>query len=313
MQLNEVSNKNHEFDPNQQNMFEQPKYKYDQYEQEEQEINQEQVYDPKNRKYSQDDYVDSEEEEEQPQNLVPLHNKNSEDEEEVPRNLESMKSKFSGMQVENAEMFDNDTFTKNQQQMEPIEETCSSDDSFGVQQKYKHFQENLQFINEQSKRPSTALPPRQKRNHINLKTGKGINKENINLRNQEEYETQQPQTVKKVSKKLKRAITGKMRTTQVGFRNTNTFKTTNAFRSSYSRPKTANPKTKTKVKKIAKYKKKSDPVARYQQMQNCWSKNNLAKGGRKLDLAGFNRWKKIVQGIFLQLNNIFSSSKEGSC
>ena len=47
--------------------------------------------------------------------------------------------------------------------------------------------------------------------------------------------------------------------------------------------------------------KKSDPVARYQSMQNSWKSskflraNKGTKQGRKLDLAGFNQWKRIVQ------------------
>ena len=46
-------------------------------------------------------------------------------------------------------------------------------------------------------------------------------------------------------------------------------------------------------------KKKSDPVSRYQNLRNEWSKSTFLKTqgnkqGRKLDLAGFNQWKAVV-------------------
>ena len=46
-------------------------------------------------------------------------------------------------------------------------------------------------------------------------------------------------------------------------------------------------------------KKKNDPVARYQSMQNEWAKSNYLKkttggGGRKLQLDRFNQWRKLA-------------------
>ncbi len=220
-----------------------------------------------------------------------LYNQN----EEVQPSFQAMQPKFAEMQVENAQMFDSEALTKNQPKMEPIEEGYSSEDSYVAQQKYKNFKDNLEYFNEQSKRPMTAMPAKGKRNHINLRTGKVSNKENVNYSNQDRVgPIRAPQTVKKKSKKFKRSSTGKMKTTMTGFRSTNTFRNTNGFRSTYSRPKTAKTK-RPGTKKITKYNKKSDPVARYQQMQNSWSKHKLSKGGRKLDLAGFNRWAKMVQ------------------
>ena len=74
-----------------------------------------------------------------------------------------------------------------------------------------------------------------------------------------------------------------------------------------AKPKVSRPTTAKKFKRYGSAKfgkkkpKKSDPVARYQQMQNSWKTSKFlkqssgTKQGRKLDLAGFNQWKKIVQ------------------
>ena len=46
-------------------------------------------------------------------------------------------------------------------------------------------------------------------------------------------------------------------------------------------------------------KKKTDPVSRYQSMQNEWSKSSFLKkttggNGRKLELDRFNQWRKLA-------------------
>ena len=67
------------------------------------------------------------------------------------------------------------------------------------------------------------------------------------------------------------------------------------------RPPTAKKMKRTGTAKYGpKKNRKTDPVARYQQMQNSWNsskflKKSGTKQGRKLDLEGFNQWKKIVQ------------------
>lgn len=67
------------------------------------------------------------------------------------------------------------------------------------------------------------------------------------------------------------------------------------------RPLTANVKSTQNlgpVKKANKAYKKSDPVSRYQSLQNEWKKSkNLVsnnKEGRKLDLDRFHKWSSLV-------------------
>lgn len=305
MQLNEPENQNKGYDQNYQQMINQQNYHYNGKD-----------LSKGNKKYSRDDYVDSEEEEDQ--HLPPVQDHDSENDE--PRNNPSMKSKFVdiGVKIESAQMFDDDTLQHNQQ-MDPIEEAYSSDDSFRAQQKYKNFQENLEYIKEESKKRDVK-PPRagneaklkQKRNHINLKTdvknNDSDNKENKNFRNIDET-GRDPRMAKMMpEQKLKRPGTAKMRTTT-------------GFGSTYSRPQTAKTRTATAKKRPstgvsnaptgsstvkrtglkAKMLKKSDPVSRYQSMQNSWTKNKFlsknkgTKQGRKLDLCGFNQWARMVQ------------------
>ena len=130
------------------------------------------------------------------------------------------------------------------------------------------------------------------------------NKENYNLGNvEQEYDGEVQEMAMFEKPALKRPGTAKMRST-------------NGFRNTYSRPGTAKRTSKkrpgtgigtpsmasTKKKGLkAKMMKKSDPVSRYQSMQNSWSKNKFlskhkgTKQGRKLDLAGFNSWARMVQ------------------
>jgi hypothetical protein len=67
-----------------------------------------------------------------------------------------MQAKFKEMKMENGQMFD-DYSKQNQmqmnqeaQQMDPIEEGYSSDESFGAQQRQKYFKENFEFIQDVS-------------------------------------------------------------------------------------------------------------------------------------------------------------------
>jgi hypothetical protein len=56
------------------------------------------------------------------------------------------------------------------------------------------------------------------------------------------------------------------------------------------------------LKKAANPKKKSDPVSRYQNMQNQWQKSSFLKAsggtnnkqGRKLELDRFHKWSSLV-------------------
>ena len=84
------------------------------------------------RQYSREDYVDSEnsdeEQQEEPQNYIQEQDEESDTEE--PQNLAAMQSKFAGVKVESAQMFDEESLHNNQPQMEPIQETYSSDDSY---------------------------------------------------------------------------------------------------------------------------------------------------------------------------------------
>lgn len=240
------------------------------------------------------------------------------DHDEPQSDFANMKSKFQNMQMEHARMFDDDNIEPHEQndneikpKMETIEEGYSSDDSFGAQIKHKNFKENFEFVMEEKKKKENQddqVPQAQlkgKRGHINVKTRQD-NKENKDTRNQklsEKKSAPQPD-MQKPSTSLKRPGTAKMRG------NTGVSAT-------YSRPQTAK-STKTKKRpgtafmstastfnssKTLKTKKskKSDPVSRYQSMQNSWnqskflSKNKGTKEGRKLDLAGYNQWAKVVQ------------------
>ena len=302
MQLNQVQN-------DEQNIFNQQNF-----------YNQE-------RNYSKEDYVDSEEgedegeEEEQSEDQEAIQEQQEESDNEENIGIGGMQSKFAGMQMENAQMFDEDVSQDKNSilpslqnpQMEPIEEGYSSDESFGTKQKYKNMQENLEILKQEQLKQAAMMQkrtqsnPKKKRNHINLKTSQTDNKENINVRNKEvDPRAMMPSSIQNNRGSLKRPGTAKMRTT-------------NGFRSTYSRPQTAKmPKGKkrpstglssgsvfssTKKNLKTKMKKKSDPVSRYQQMQNSWSKNKFlsqhkgTKQGRKLDLAGFNQWARMVQSL----------------
>jgi hypothetical protein len=302
MQLNDPQRQGSGYEENYQQMINQQNYHYDG-----------QDLTKQDQKYSKNDYVDSEEEEDD-QQLPPVQDQYSDNEE--PQNIPSMQSKFRdvGVKVESAQMFDDDTMQNKNQQMEPIQEGYSSDDSFRAQQKYKNFQENLEYINEENKKkdgkPSRGeieTKPKQKRNHINLRTdiknNDSDNKENRNVKNINS-KSKDPRKTKTIpEQKLKRPGTAKMRSS-------------NGFRSTYSRPQTATTRKTTKrpstamstssgfMKKTglkAKMLKKSDPVSRYKAMQNSWAKNKFlskhkgTKQGRKLDLAGFNQWANMVQ------------------
>lgn len=53
------------------------------------------------------------------------------------------------------------------------------------------------------------------------------------------------------------------------------------------------------LKKQTVMKKKTDPVSRYQSMQNQWQRNNFLKSsdnkqGRKLELDRFHKWSSVV-------------------
>lgn len=305
MQLNQVQN-------DEQNIFNQQNF-----------YNQE-------RNYSKEDYVDSEdgeaegeedEEQSEDQEQEEIQEQQEESDNEENMGVGGMQSKFAGMQMENARMFDEDiSQDKNSilpslqnPQMEPIEEGYSSDESFGTKQKYRNMQENLEILKQEQLKEAaeaqkrTLSNPKKKRNHINLKTSQTDNKENINNRNKDaEHRATMPNSVQNNRGSLKRPGTAKM-------------KTTNGFRNTYSRPQTAKmPKGKkrpatalnsnsvfasNKKNLKTKMKKKSDPVSRYQQMQNSWSKNKFlsqhkgTKQGRKLDLAGFNQWARMVQSL----------------
>lgn len=244
----------------------------------------------------------------------------SENEEEENPPLTGMQSKFTNLQMENARMFDDDLSqdkstskpVKNQQ-MEPIEEGYSSEESFGTQQKQKYFQENLQFILQQNKKNEANAAKSNKnitRSHINLKTGNIDNKENVNSRN------------KKIEEKRTAPEAFPSKQANVGLKRpgtANKLRTSTGFKTAYTRPQTASSSKKQKrpstammgtpsvfsssTKKSLKSKmiKKSDPVSRYQTMKNSWSKSKFlsqhkgTKQGRKLDLAGFNQWAKLVQ------------------
>lgn len=280
------------------------------------------------RHYSAEDYVDSDEESDeneegqmdaqyQPQEQQEADGSDNEEAE----NYAAMQSKFQDVDLAPQDigalnMFDDDLSQgKNtlgpsiqNPQMEPIEEGYSSDESFGAQQKHKNFQENLEFImaqkNKKEGKTTKAASSKQKRNHINLKTSQtDYNKENVNVKNKAMQERAiMPNALPVGSATIKRPSTAKMRNT-------------NGFRNTYVRPGTAKPKCKkrpgtglsstsvygNKKGLKAKMMKKSDPVSRYQSMQNSWAKNKFlskhkgTKQGRKLDLAGFNQWAKIVQ------------------
>lgn len=276
--------------------------------------------------YVQEDYAESEEEEEDHDNMQAHyqqqinkgnnHNEESDNEEENAP-MGGMQSKFANMKMENARMFDDDVSedkhtnapTLQNPKMEPIEEGYSSDESFGTRQRHKNFQQNLEFVLEENKKKASKIRTlskdnKPKRNHINLKTSAADNKENFNDRNKSlEDRALIPKGVIE-QQKLQRPATAKMRSS-VGFRNP------------YQRPQTAKPvQTKkrpttaglsttsvfgSKKSLKTKMQKKSDPVSRYQSMQNSWSKNKFlkqhkgTKQGRKLDLAGFNQWARMVQ------------------
>jgi hypothetical protein len=68
------------------------------------------------------------------------------------------------------------------------------------------------------------------------------------------------------------------------------------------RPMTANVKLTNNCMKPLSKKKKTDPVSRYQNMQNEWQKNHFLKTGnnkqgRKLELDRFHKWSSLVHAI----------------
>ena len=117
----------------------------------------------------------------------------SDNEEENP-SFGGMQSKFMGIKVESAWMFDEDARQEkvnedpkySKSEMEPIQEGYSSDDSFWAQQKQRNLKENIQFLlkenNKNIKINESDKEANNMRNHINVKTSSD-EKENINSRN----------------------------------------------------------------------------------------------------------------------------------
>lgn len=297
MQLNEDNDEDEEDQP--QNLFHQKNFYKD---------NRKQPKD--NRNYSKNDYVDSERED----SAEEEENQDESDQEE-PNNFANMQSKFQpdlkpATEIGALNMFDDDISQDKHSvaelknpKMEPIEEGYSSEESFGAQQRHKNFQQNMKQIMKE-KIGKEGSDPKNARNHINLRTSQTDNKENVNNKNDElKPKSVMPNTIAAGSSTLKRPATAKMRTT-------------NTIKNTYARPQTAKPKASKKrpstglstksgfgTQKGLKTKmmKKSDPVSRYQAMQNSWTKNKFlsqhkgTKQGRKLDLCGFNQWARMVQ------------------
>lgn len=221
----------------------------------------------------------------------------SDPEEQVP--MGAMKSKFEQMQMENAQMFDEEgSEGKNTipahfhgQQMEPIEEGYSSDDSFGAQQKHKNLRENFEYIQQENqkreakvKKPVRETKSKSKRSHINVKTSLAENKENQRLHNKRSTPPRaasggwrNPNAI--IREKPQRPATGKMRTTgnfnRTGFRPS----TAKTSKKGKKRPSTGYYKSGSTFGSSkplrTKMMKKSDPVSRYQSMKNSWSKNKF--------------------------------------
>jgi len=314
MQLNQIQEQDGE-----QNMFNNQLYQN-----ENQPISHQQYYEESEGEGEDDDEEEDDEVNEmQPRNPQHNYQQQAEDSENEEENIQidDMQSKFANMQMENACMFDDDISQEKNTgipslqnpQMEPIEEGYSSDESFGTKQKYKNIQENLKLMNQANEKKAPAMKKsgkeslKGKRNHINLRTQNNDNKENVNSKNKirgSHMEMEIPQHDEYQREAVKRPSTAKMRSS-TGFRNTYSRPQTAKVSKPSRRPASGMSKTSTfgstKKNLKSKMKKKSDPVSRFQAMQNSWSKNKFlskhkgTKQGRKLDLAGFNQWARMVQ------------------
>ncbi|CAI2369398.1 unnamed protein product [Moneuplotes crassus] len=203
------------------------------------------------------------------------------------------------IQIENAQMFDSELTSMIKSQIGQVEQNYSIEGSSGTYKRLNNHKKRCKKHKKRSNRSVSAMPMRNKRNHINLKIGKIVNKENINYSIDTNSKANKSQnTKKKRVKKNKRSRTSKINRAITGFKRTNSLNNTSRVLRSVARNKTSKHKSVQKYKKISKYNQKSDPVTRFQQMQSCWTKHKLVREqGRKLDLEGFNKWAQIVQSL----------------